>query len=161
VGSRGGAFLGKGIIMKPDAETSYWITPVKVRENESAEHIIQTLVGNEKKYALGSKVLVKRKIKEGDWICFYSSMKGIVAHAQVTSNPTETPDQAIFNEYSWVFNLENTRLYLDRPIAISSDIRRNMDAFKKKRPGAHWAWIVQTTRRLTKHDFDVLTRQQV
>jgi hypothetical protein len=155
--------------MKPDAtfrtnnrrlgKTSYWITPVKVRENENAEQIIQTLVGNEKKYALGSKVLVKGKIKQGDWMCFYSSKKGVVADAQVASNPAETLDQAIFDEYSWVFNLENTHLYLDRPVALSSDIRRNMDAFKERRPEARWSWIVQTTRRLTKHDFDILTRR--
>jgi hypothetical protein len=157
--------------MKPDtafrvqnsksAETNYWITPVKVRENESPKQIIHNLVGNQKKYALGNKVLVKRKIKKGDWICFYSSMKGVIAHAQVASNPAETPDQAIFDEYSWVFNLENTHLYLDNPVALSADTRRKLDAFKKKRPDARWTWIIQTTRRLTKHDFDLLTRQLV
>ena len=68
-------------------EAAYWITPVKSDEEQTAEECIQTLVGQELIYAFGQRTPGRKHIKPGDWICFYATAKGVVAHANVASVP--------------------------------------------------------------------------
>jgi hypothetical protein len=49
-----------------------------------AEEGIQTLVGQEKIYASGERTPGRKHIKPGDWICFYATTKGVMAHARIT-----------------------------------------------------------------------------
>lgn len=68
-------------------ERQYWLTPVRSDEEQTADEVIESLVGKEHIYAFGERTPGRRNIKHGDFICFYSSGKGVVAHAQVASKP--------------------------------------------------------------------------
>jgi hypothetical protein len=51
----------------------YWLTPVKATKEQSAEDCIQVLVGKEHIYAFGENTPGRKRIKPGDWICFYAN----------------------------------------------------------------------------------------
>jgi hypothetical protein len=143
-------------------EANYWITPVKSMPEESAQECIQKLVGTEKIYAFGERTPGRKHIKPGDWLCFYASGGvGVSAHAQVASYPEDGPHPAVRQpeRYPWVFDLRSPKLYLDNPTVIDAELRAKLDAFKDKDPSANWAWFVQATRRISRHDFMVLTHQ--
>jgi len=145
-----------------EGEVVYWLTPVAQDEEQTAEQVIQTLVGQARIYAFGERTPGRTHLKPGDWICFYASGKGVVAHAKVASLPERKPHLKVRHpdEYPWVFRLSDERLYLENPVVIDSDTRSQLEAFHGREPGKAWAWLVQATRRITEHDFRVLTRQQ-
>ena len=142
-------------------EETYWLTPVKSDEDETAEQCIQRLVGQENIYAISERTPGRKEIKSGDWICFYANTKGIIAHAKVISNPEQKKHKEIRNsdKYSFVFNLKETGLYIDDPVIIDAGIRTSLDAFQGKDPIKRWAWFVQCTHKISKHDFSILTRK--
>lgn len=145
-----------------EGDTAYWITPVKSIPEESAQECIQKLVGKETIYAFGERTPGRKHIKPGDWICFYATGGlGVIAHAQVASYPQDNPHPAVrrSERYPWVFDLKNPELYLDSPTVIDSELRATLDAFEHKDPTDQWAWFVQATRTISKHDFLVLTKQ--
>jgi inosine-uridine nucleoside N-ribohydrolase len=61
---------------------TYWPTPFKDDDKQTAEKVVETLVGDENIYAFGEKTLGRRHVKRGDWLCFYAwayrSMFGIL-----------------------------------------------------------------------------------
>jgi hypothetical protein len=142
-------------------EITYWLTPVRSDEDVTAEECIQTLVEQEKIYAFGDKTPRRKDIKPGDWICFYANTKGVVAHAKVASPPEnkEHPKVRDSKKYPWVFSLENPLLYLDNPVVIDAELRKKLDAFQDRDPNKRWAWYVQATRKISEHDFNILTRK--
>lgn len=144
-----------------EEEVAYWLTPVKSDEEQTAEEVIETLVGQERIYAFGERTPGRRHLKAGDWICFYATTKGVVAHAKVVSAPQKKrhPKVRHADIYPWVFRLENIKLYLDQPTVIDPAIRSQLDAFRGRDKDRFWAWFVQATRRISAHDFDILTRQ--
>jgi len=141
---------------------AYWLTPVKADEDQTAEEVIQTLVGEAKIYAIGERTPGRKHIKPGDWVCFYATTKGVVAHAQVLSKPEKKihPEVHDAEVYPWTFSLGNTRLYLDNPVIIDASTRNQLDVFQGRDPNKSWAWFVQATRKITEHDFGILTRQE-
>nr|QNO54515.1 hypothetical protein LPKEAICH_00005 [Methanosarcinales archaeon ANME-1 ERB7] len=46
---------------------------------------------------------------------------------------------------------------LENPIVIDATLRSQLNAFKNRELNKSWAWFVQATRRITEHDFKVLT----
>jgi hypothetical protein len=140
---------------------AYWLTPVASDNEQMAEEVIQTLVGDSGIYAFGEKTPGRGKLKPRDWMCFYASGKGVVAHARVSSIPEKKPHHQVrhSDKYPWVFRLTQPVLYLDKPIVIDFETRTRLDAFKNRDPSKSWAWFVQGTRAITEHDFQTLTRQ--
>lgn len=140
--------------------STYWLTPVASDEEASAVEVIHRLVGNSKIYAFGEKTAGRKGLKPGDWICFYAASAGIVAHAKVASSPVKKTDKRVRHaeRYPWVFRLENVNMYLDQPVAIEAELRQRMDAFRDKTPDQPWGFFVQCTRKVTEHDFNLLTR---
>ena len=149
---------GTAISLSEDAP-SYWLTPVKSDEEETAEETISTLVGEEHIYAFSERTPGRRHIKPGDWICFYSTRKGVVAHAQVASIPRKELHSKVRHaeKYPWVFDLDSEELYLNEPVIIDASLRTNLDAFKDKDINKNRAWYVQANNKITEHDFDILT----
>lgn len=143
-------------------ERQYWLTPVKSDEEQTADECIQSLVGEEKIYAFGERTPGRRHLKPGDYICFYSTGKGVVAHAQSDSLPEhkEHPKVHHSERYPWIFHVKEAYLYLENPIVIDATLRSQLDAFKNRELNKSWAWFVQATRRITEHDFKVLTGGQ-
>jgi len=161
--------LGQGIepaIEPPESikteEETYWLTPVKSTEEGTAEDCIKILVGKEKIYAFGERTPGRRHLKPGDWICFYATTKGVVGHARITSRPEKKVHPSVLQpeRFPWVFGLDSVRLYLDNPIVIDSLFRSNLDAFKNRDPNKNWAWFVQSTCKVTEHDFNLLTHDK-
>lgn len=147
-------------VLDLNKETSYWITPVKSDEEQSAEDCIQTLVGKENIYAFGDRTPGRKYIKPGDWICFYATTKGVVAHATISSTSEKKKHPKVRNteKHPWVFKLENPKLYLKNPVVIDQDLRSQLDGFHGRDLSKRWAWYVQATRKISKHDFSILTK---
>ena len=137
----------------------YWLTPVKGNDEETAEEIIERLVGKEKIYAFGERTPGRKNMKVGDYICFYATGNGIIAHARLKTKPQHKPDSRIkeSDKYPWIVELEDTKIYKDDPVIIDAELRQKLDTFKGRDPNKSWAWFVQATRKITKNDFEVLT----
>jgi len=144
-----------------ESGAAYWITPVKSDEEQAAEDVISSLVGREHIYAISERTPGRKRIKRGDWICFYATTRGVVAHARIATNPEKRSHPAVGDpdKYNWVFELDDTQLYLDTPIVIDTSLRNRLDEFQGRDPNKSWAWFVQATRAITRQDFGVLTGQ--
>lgn len=143
-------------------EVTYWLTPVKSDEEQTAEECIDTLAGKERIYAFGERTPGRKYLKPGDWICFYATTKGIVAHAKVLTKPEKKSHHKLRHpeKYLWLIRIDNTQLYIDEPTIIDASLRNQLDCFKDRDPNKSWAWFVQCTRKISKHDFEILTRQK-
>lgn len=149
------------IAKSPAQKDAFWLTPVASDEEQTGEEVIQALVGNEKIYAFGERTPGRKHIQPDDWICFYASGKGVVGHARITSVPKKEPHPKVRHseKYPWVFHLDNPELYLEDPVVIDGGLRSRLEAFEDREPDKSWAWFVQSTRKISEHDFRVLTRQ--
>jgi len=143
------------------AETGYWLTPVRSDEVETAEEGVQKLVVNESVYAFGERTPGRKHLKPGDWICFYASGKGVIAHAKVTSKPEKVPHPSVRNPdlYPWTFRVDGVEYYPENPVVIDVKMRGSLNEFKNRDLTRPWAWFVQGTRRLVEEDFKLLTHQ--
>ena len=141
-------------------EPTYWLTPVKSDDIQTAEEVIESLVSKNGIYAFGERTPGRKHIKPGDGICFYATGNGVIAHAKVASFPEKNPSPDVRDpeRYPWVFKLEDTKIYLENPVVIDAALRAKLDAFKGRDPNTSWAWFVQATRKISEHDFRILVR---
>ncbi len=139
-------------------EVTYWLTPVKADKKQTAEEVVETLVGQAKVYAFAENTPGRKHLKPGDWISFYAASKGVVGHAKVVSAPQKKFHPSVHNseKYEWIFEVDEAKLHLDEPFVIDAHIRSQLKAFEGKDPNKNWAWFVQATRRLNKHDFETV-----
>lgn len=144
-----------------EGNSVYWLTSVKSDEKGTAEDTIKLLVGKEHIYAFGEGTPGRKLIKPGDWICFYATGKGVIAHAKIVSKPENKPHSSLRHpdKYPWTFRLDNVVLYPDTPVVISAAARNSLDAFQGRDPNTPWAWFVQATHKLTEHDFNLLIKR--
>jgi len=147
---------------EPKEEVSFWLTPVRGDEIQTAEECIRSLVEEKKIYAFGDRTPGRRHLSPNDMICFYASGNGVVAHAKVASKPekkkhdlTRHPDK-----YPWLFHLKNQKLYLYSPVIIDTSMRSQLEAFQDIDPNRAWGWFVTSTRKLSENDFRILTRTE-
>ena len=146
----------------PEGETQYWITSVRPDEHRTDEESIRNSVGREREWGLGgAKAPGRKSMKPGDWICFYATKLGVVAHARIASSPRQTSHPAMRDptEGEWRFCLDSVKLYLDRPVVIDDALRDRLEAFQGRDPSPNWGWFVHGSRRVTRHDFHVLSGQ--
>ena len=66
-------------------DVKYYLTSVASDDTCTAEECIKKLLGAGI-FAVSENSL-GRKVKPGDWICFYATATGVVAHARVKSPP--------------------------------------------------------------------------
>ena len=147
--------------IKKNTDITYWITPVKDDNVQTAVECIKELVGEERIYAFSSSTPNRKRFKPGDKICFYATTKGVVADAVIVSKPDDRiKNQKVRNseKYPWIVKLDKPRLYLNDPIVINPKLRAILDAFKDKDFNKNWAWFVQATRKITENDFIILTQ---
>ena len=135
---------------------------VRSEEDETAIDCIQNLVVKHGIYAFGERTPGRKHIRQGDWICFYANGKGVVAHARVSAAPENKPDQRVRHtqDYPYTFPVQDQRFYPENPVVVDATVRQQLDAFRGRDPDKSWAWFVQATRKITEHDFGVLTRKQ-
>lgn len=140
---------------------SYWMTPVKDDDSQTAIECIKTLVEEEKIYAFSPATPNRRKMKPGDRICFYANTIGIVADAVINEEPNDKiTNSKIRNseKYTWIIKLKSPKLYLNKPIVIDAKLRAKLEAFTGKNIDKNWAWFVQATRKVSENDFKTLTK---
>jgi len=145
-----------------EGEAAYWLAPVASDEEQTAEQVIQTLVGQHRIYAFGESTPGRKRLRPGDWICFYASGNGVIADAKVISAPEKKPDSRVRRpeEYPWVFHLDDVHLYLNDPVVIDASVRSRLDAFQGLEPSKPWGWFVVGTRKISEHDFNLLVRRR-
>ena len=136
------------------ADAAYWITPIGGDQKKSGESIVRSMVGKRKLNGLGRITPCSKSMIRGDWICFYATGEGIVGYARLTDSPKFEP--ATLPLYPYVFRLVDISLYPPSPKLLDPNTRKLLDAFKS-RSQEGWGWFVTTTRRLSKHDFTLLT----
>ncbi|HXF60387.1 MAG TPA: hypothetical protein VNK95_02145 [Caldilineaceae bacterium] len=115
-------------------------------------------------YGFGERTPGRKHIKPGDWICFYATGKGVIAHARVSSLPEKMRHPKIRHpdKYNWIVQVRDAHLYLDRPVVIDAALRSQLEAFEGRDPNtSSWAWFVQATRRISRHDYYKLTCQEL
>lgn len=140
--------------------SDYWITPLKESGGLSVETIIRRLVMENNVYAFGYKAHGRKSLKVGDWICFYAAKKGVIGHARVVSPPKELFHNWLPRpeRFPWVFSLEQVRIYIDNPLKLNRSIREQLEAFTGREDEINFGWFVRSTHRISKHDFDILTK---
>lgn len=147
-----------------DGDPSYWLTPVSDKGDMTPQDVVHRLVGQDQIYGFGKHTPGRKDLQPGDRIAFYASGNGVVAHAEVASQPEKherpgdhlaTPDA---EEYPYLFHLRNPTLYLEDPVVIDRDLRGKLEAFEGKDLEKAWSWFVQSSRELSEADYDVLTR---
>ena len=134
---------------------NYWLIPFKDPE------ALQRLIVEENIWAFGENTPGRKSVKPGDWVCFYLSKKGVVAHGQVSSNPTylKHPKVRDPDKYPWVFKLINTVVYPEFPTRFDGSLRKRLDSFKGRNPNKRWGWFVQSNRKITEYDFNNLIKK--
>ena len=140
-------------------DVKYYLTSVASDDTCTAEECIKKLLGAGI-FAV-SKNSLGRKVKPGDWICFYATATGVVAHARVKSPPVQKHHPLVKHpeKYPYVFEVDSVTIYTENPVVLSAELRAKLNAFQGRDPSKPWAWLVLGTQRVTKHDFMLLTRQ--
>ena len=135
----------------------YWISPISSDEELTAEEKIRLLVGEDRIFAFGDRTYARRHVKPDDWICFYASGKGIVAHARIVTSAERKTRGGLLDQtrFPWIISLDEVHIYLDKPIRLDPTTRMKLDALRGRR---YWQWLVTTTRRVTRNDFQTLTK---
>jgi hypothetical protein len=125
------------------AGASYWLTPVKADDESTATEVIARLVGDHSIYDFGEKTPGRKHLAPGDKICLYASQVGVVGHAEVASRPEKRCNKRVRDpdQYPWVFKLRSAKLYLDGPVAIDSDLRGELEAFRDREAGKRWGLV--------------------
>ena len=105
---------------------------------------------------------LRTKLKPGDWICFYASGTGVIAHARVKTAPERMSHPKIRqpDKFTHLFRLEKVKLYPETPIILNLELRSQLAAFKHRDEGKSWAWYVQGTHQVEQGDFAKLTGGQ-
>jgi hypothetical protein len=136
----------------------YLLTPVADDEHGSAKDTIKRLL-DQGWYVFRTTTPGRKGLKPGDRICFYETGVGVVAEAEVDSHPEEKKIPYVRDpeKFPWAFRVKNARYFFDQPVVIDAALRSHLDAFKGRDPEGPWAWLVQGTRKVTEHDFHVLT----
>ena len=150
--------LSPGSVQTP-ANPVCWLTPVRSDEEGTAVDTILRLVGQKGIYAFGDKTPGRKRMKPGDAICFYATGFGVVGHARLASKPERTPNESVRHpqQYPWTVSLIDQKLYTDNPVVIDATLRLQLESFRGRPEKKDWAWFVQTTHKLSQHDFEILT----
>lgn len=140
----------------------YLMTPVRDGEEETGEQIIRKLL-EDGWYVFGEATPHRGHLKVGDHLCFYWSTVGVVAEAEVASEPKKKrlPQVKDADRFPWAFKVKNVRFFFDKPVLVDPSVRARLSVFKDRDPAGPWAWLVQSTRRLSEGDFRVLTGKPV
>ena len=102
-------------------------------------------------------------MKVGDWVAFYAAKaSSVLAYGRISGNldtlvaPDEWPGPGLQTEPVYKVPLTGIT-WLEAPVQLDAATRATLDAYKGKSPAAGWAWLIQTTHRLSKADFERLT----
>lgn len=143
--------------------TSYWLVPASGHAGISAEQSLRYWL-NSGKWGFWESTPGRKSVHAGDCIAFYAAGKGVLAYAEVVGDadllvtPDEWPEPVAQDKPVYKLPLKNVK-WLAAQNKIDAQMRSSLDAFANRDPNGNWSWLVQTTRRLSAHDFKELTGQ--
>lgn len=152
----------KGTTEADDRESAHWLTPVANRDELPSVECLRAWLACEMwGFNFGNQL--RDKIRANDWIAFYCSEVGVVAFARCTETPRDLvlpgdwPEPTPYRDGVVRIRLAQIS-WLSEPVTIPPLIGR-LEAFVGKRKGAirTWAWLVNSTRRVSAADFTLLT----
>jgi hypothetical protein len=144
----------------PSDSPMHLLTPVSSEDGVSAEATIRSLL-DQGVYVFGDRTTGRKSLKAGDKIAFYESGKGVVASADIASTAEKKKVKFVKepDKYPWAFRVTNVRYFFDEPVILDGSLRSQLDRYAGRDPSAPWSWFVQGTRKVSEHDFKILTRQ--
>ena len=155
-------------VIKPEiaiTPTSCWLFPAApLKDDETAIPGLQLWLGR-KMWGMGKSTAGRKRLRRGDFACFYAKGIGIVATARISDNAdsivpeTEWPEKTPYEPSVFKVPLADI-VWLDHPVDVRQNIFQ-LDAFKEKDISKRWSWFVQSTRRLTEHDYRLLIGRQM
>jgi hypothetical protein len=141
--------------------TRYWMLPASRRKGLTAAQCLKYWLDSGK-WGLYESTPQRTAIKPGDRIAFYATSKGVVARATAAGSVSvlitadEWPEPTHMDKPVYRLPLSAVE-WLSSPVAITPQVRSELEAFQGKNVEASWSWLVQTTRQLSKSDFERLT----
>jgi hypothetical protein len=146
----------------PGAGPRYWLLPVG-RGKDGAKALEELHRWLDKGFwGFHKGTRYRQQLQAGDYVCFYIGKPGVAATARIAGptdllvTSTEWPEPYPMDDEIYKIPVREIA-WLPAPRPIDKAVRAKLDAFKGKNPDANPGWLVQTTNRLTAHDFDVVT----
>lgn len=136
----------------------YLLTPVTDDGEDPIEERIRNLLKSGW-YVFGERTPGRKDLKPGDRICIYKTALGVIADLEVAGFPEKKVLLYVRDpeKYPWAFSVRKVRYFPEKPVVIDAALRASLDAFKGREPDRPWSWFVQNTRRVTPHDFELLS----
>lgn len=146
-----------------ETAVSYWLLPARPADDGAppVEELHRWLDAG--MWGLGRSTAGRKKMKEGDRVCFYGTGVGVVAWARLTEpcdelvTAEEWPEPTPMEREVFKVPLKDVQ-WLPEPIAVDERLRSKLDAFRGK-SSSIWSWFVQSTSKLSQRDFNLLVGQ--
>jgi hypothetical protein len=139
----------------------FFIFPVGPEGGSSAEEVLKGMLSLSI-WGVRRTSPNRGRISAGDRCCFYVPKVGVVAHATITGPADrelaaeDRPPELAATAREFVrFPLDSVE-WLGVPVPVDAELRASLDAFRGKDPTKPWAWLVQSTNRVSEHDFRLL-----
>lgn len=145
---------------------NYWVLPAGKRDGKSSEFILRAWLCHNM-WGMHKSTAGRKHLRAGDHVCFYAAKVGVVATAEVAGTAdkvlslSELPEEdAKHTEPIYKVPLTNVR-WLPEPIPFDESLRSQLDVFRERSPSAPWSWFIQSTSKVSEHDFRLLTRSSM
>lgn len=143
------------------AGISYWLLPARPAADgaDPVQELHRWL--DVRMWGMGRSTAGRKRMQEGDYVCFYGTGVGVVAWAMVAERSVELvtaeewPEPTPMKGEVFKVSLRDIH-WLAEPVSIDEHMRGSLDAFRGK-SSSIWSWFVQTTSQLSEHDFRLLT----
>ena len=133
---------------------TYWLVPVRMNDEWEVQTVPE-LLQKKRIWGFSDQASAFKLMRPGDQLCIYLSGSGVIGRATVESPPSRDP--AIISPlFPWYIRLGKVTLFWETPIKVAR-LRSSLDAFAGKPLWRHWNWFVRSNRRLSEHDFSLLT----
>jgi len=146
-----------------EAQASYYLLPAA--DSEDGTPVLENLHCwlDRGLWGLGKRTGYRKAFQVGDKFCFYAARTGVVAECTVASvacelDPRESPKPHLHVPFG--IHLRDFRWFEDAPVTLTPELRAELSAFQGRDLYKGWAWFVQGTSKLTREDFELLTRQR-
>jgi predicted type IV restriction endonuclease len=145
-------------------DTVYWIVPAADRKDlgMTAGDVIRAWLG-QGMWGMFESTPGRKRFKAGDMICFYAKKTGVIAAAEIVGaadqplRPSESPTVDKDGRPFYRVPLRSIR-WMGQPVEVDEGLRRQLDAFQGRPPSAPWGWFIQSTNKLSPHDFELLAK---
>jgi len=144
-----------------DSEPAFWLFPVRSLPDGTSSSEELKFWTDAGMWGVRRSTPYRSRMKDGDLACFYATGVGVVAWAQLAGpvevlvTAEEWPEPIAMEAEVFKVPLRNAR-WLPAPIPIDERLRRQLDAYKGKKPSPVWSWLVQTTSKISERDFNLL-----